>query len=259
MRPDGLCRVEPTHLSNDMSEASTPPSLSGVRCLVLGAGGFLGGNLCHALLDRGALVSGFGRSPPPQALRHPDIAYAVGDMAHPDTLLEAVKGQEIVFHLASSSLPESSNRDPAADLAAGLAANLRLLQICRASGTRKVIFASSGGTVYGMTKSVPIPEDAPTNPISAYGITKLATEKYLRLFHYLHGLDFHALRISNPYGPGQSPFRRQGLVAILLERLLTGKPIEIWGDGEVVRDFVHVNDVVEAFLTAAVYDGPTRS
>lgn len=133
---------------------------------------------------------------------------------------------------------------------------LRFLDICNDAAVRKIVFASSGGTVYGQADGHPIPETAPTHPISAYGVGKLAIEKYLSLYHHLYGLEYLALRVANAYGPRQSVLKRQGVVAAMLDHALAGKSLEIWGTGEVVRDFVHIDDVVTAFLWAATYDGP---
>ena len=137
--------------------------------------------------------------------------------------------------------------------------SILLLEQCRAARVRKVVFASSGGTVYGIPSVVPTPEGAGTAPISAYGINKLMIERYLELFRHLYGLDYHVLRIANPYGAGQSPFKRQGVVAAMLHRALSGFAIELWGTGEVTRDFIHVDDVSSAFMAAARYDGPHRT
>ena len=118
--------------------------------------------------------------------------------------------------------------------------------------------ASSGGTVYGIPKVVPITETMENSPISAYGIAKLAIEKYLYLYEYLHGLNYMALRIANPFGPYQDPKKRQGIVAAVITCILANKPIEIWGDGTIVRDFIYIEDVVSAFISAACYDGDAR-
>jgi len=179
-----------------------------------------------------------------------------GDFSDHAAVARAVEGSELVFHLVSGSLPESSNRDPAADLAANVVNTLHLLDVCRLSDVRKVIFASSGGTVYGIPRQIPIPETAPTEPIAAYGISKLAIEKYLALYRHLHGLDYAVLRIANPFGPFQAGDRRQGVIAAFAQQALNGETLEIWGDGEVVRDFVHIDEVVEAIAYAAGYDGP---
>jgi UDP-glucose 4-epimerase len=137
-------------------------------------------------------------------------------------------------------------------------ASVQLLELCRAAQVRRVVFISSGGTVYGIPQTVPIPETAPTEPISAYGINKLTVEKYLQLYHHLHGLSGISLRVANPFGPFQSPYRRQGVVAALIETFLAGRPLEIWGDGRIVRDFIFVGDVAQAILRAALYQGPHR-
>ena len=114
-----------------------------------------------------------------------------------------------------------------------------------------MIFASSGGTVYGLPHTVPIDEDHPTNPITSYGVVKLAIEKYMDLFWRLHGLHYTVLRISNPYGPYQNPVGQQGAIAVFLHHLRTGQPITIWGDGRVVRDYIYVSDLVDALVLAA--------
>ena len=181
-----------------------------------------------------------------------------GEFMDRSALARAVEGAELVFHLLGSSTPNSSNRDPAADLTSCGVASLHLLEICRKEAVRKILFASSGGTVYGIPRSVPIPEDAPTDPISAYGVSKLAVEKYLHLYRHLHGMDYAVLRIANPFGPYQRPGRGQGVVAALIQAILDGRPVEVWGDGQVVRDFIFIEDAVAAMLLAAAYTGPHR-
>lgn len=237
---------------------ATTGAMAGVRCLVLGAGGFLGGALCATLREQGAVVHAYGRSlaaaPPSGRALWTEASFEDGP-----ALSAALRGQEMVFHLLGSSLPESSNRDPAADVASQVVPSIWLLERCRAARVRKVVFASSGGTVYGIPAVVPTPEGAGTRPITAYGINKLMIERYLELFQHLHGLDYHVLRIANPYGPGQSPFKQQGVVAAILHRALSGLAIELWGTGEVTRDFIHVDDVSTAFMAAARYDGPHRT
>jgi UDP-glucose 4-epimerase len=231
--------------------------LAGTSCLVLGAGGFIGTNLCRALLARGARVQGYGRSRPlPDALS--GVQWTTGNFAEHEDLARVVEGNDYVFHLIGGSLPESSNKNPAANISANILSSVNLLEVCRLSGVRRVMFVSSGGTVYGITGADPIAETAPTEPISAYGINKLTIEKYLSLYRYLYGLDYAVLRLANPYGPFQMAHRRQGVVAALVQRALAGETVEIWGDGTVVRDFVHVQDVVEGMIAVLGYDGPER-
>ncbi len=135
---------------------------------------------------------------------------------------------------------------------------LVLLELSKQLPSRRVIFVSSGGTVYGIPKTTPIDEASPTNPTSIYAIHKLAIERYLAHYHDQHGLDYLTLRVSNPYGPLQIPRNNQGVVAAHVRNALASRPLQIWGTGEVIRDFIHVDDVVDALLLAAVYAGPHR-
>jgi UDP-glucose 4-epimerase len=120
-----------------------------------------------------------------------------------------------------------------------------MLDRCCRAGVKKVIFTSSGGPVYGLPRFIPITEDHPTEPICSYGISKLMIEKYLHMFNYLHGLNYQVLRISNPYGPYHSS-ESQGAADVFLSRVQRGEPIEIWGDGSVCRDYVYIDDVIDA-------------
>ncbi len=232
------------------------PRFDGIRCLIMGGGGFLGVNLANALAGQGAVVRAFGRSPVDPRELDERVHWSSGRFEDPVAVAEAVRGQEIIFHLLSSSVPGSPGQRPAFDLETNVLGTLRFLDICNDAAVRKIVFASSGGTVYGQADGHPIPETAPTHPISAYGVGKLAIEKYLSLYHHLYGLEYLALRVANAYGPRQSVLKRQGVVAAMLDHALAGKSLEIWGTGEVVRDFVHIDDVVTAFLWAATYDGP---
>jgi UDP-glucose 4-epimerase len=126
-----------------------------------------------------------------------------------------------------------------------------LLDACRDAGVGMVVFPSSGGTVYGMAGGAePFTEDASTEPVSSYGITKLTIEKYLALYRHMHGIDYRILRISNAYGEGQQPDRPQGLIGVVLQRLMVGRGITVWGDGSTVRDYVYAADVADAFVRA---------
>ena len=225
------------------------------RSLVLGAGGFIGTNLCLRLRALEVPVTGFGRGPPPPALAGFDWITGSLDDDRPDRL---VAGHAHVFDLIGAGLPNSSNDNPSQIVADAVPAKVRLLEACRAEGVRRYVFASSGGTVYGITGAAPVSEDAPTEPISAYGIGKLVVEKYLSLYRHLYGLEARTLRIANAYGPHQDARHGQGLVAALLRRLLAGEPVEIWGDGRIVRDYIHIDDVVAAMIACLDHEGPGR-
>jgi UDP-glucose 4-epimerase len=120
------------------------------------------------------------------------------------------------------------------------------------------VFVSSGGTVYGKPEIVPTPEFAPANPITAYGVSKLTIEKYLALYEYCHGLQYRVLRVANPFGPYQLGLRSQGVIAAFMRKALAGEPVEIWGDGSAIRDYLYVDDVVSALEAACTHAGDSR-
>jgi UDP-glucose 4-epimerase len=233
-----------------LGDAST---VAGARCLVVGGGGFIGMAVCAALARSGACVTAFGRSVP--EVHNDDARWIRGDADDAGALAAALDGQEIVIHLAGTIDPERSNLDPLRDLAANAGTTISLIKLAGEAGVRHIIFASSGGTVYGPSFWERIPESAPTNPISAYGVSKLASEKYIAALGRLHEMKHCVLRIANPYGRGQSATRRQGLVGVAIGRALQSTAFEIWGDGSVVRDFVYIDDVAQAFVRAIAYGG----
>lgn len=226
-----------------------------MRCLVLGGTGFIGTHLVAALAAGGhdvrVLSRSAGRGP-----TLPSVTYIAADFHDRQALRQAHAGVEIAYHLIGTSLP--SNADAPADVQGNVLGTLGVLDAARDARVRRVVFVSSGGTVYGDPRGLPIPESHPTNPICAYGITKLTIEKFLHAYERLHGLDYRVLRLANPYGPGQRADRPQGAVGVFLDRLLRQAPIDIWGDGEVIRDYVYVRDTVKAMTRAAVHEGPSR-
>ncbi|MBF0391885.1 MAG: NAD-dependent epimerase/dehydratase family protein [Alphaproteobacteria bacterium] len=228
-------------------------------CVVLGGCGFIGANLTAALAQAGHEVRCFDRfDPPAWAAPAQDVRFIKGDAEEPERLEQAMRGAEICFHLMSTTIPKTSNDDPIYDATSNLVSSLRVLESCRAHGVRKIIFLSSGGTVYGQARYTPIDERHPTHPLCAYGVTRLTIEKYLHMYHALHGLDYCVLRAANPYGPGQNPRSAQGAIGVFLGRMLNGETIDIWGDGSVVRDFLYIQDLVRALMLAIDHQGPTR-
>jgi UDP-glucose 4-epimerase len=230
-------------------------------CLVLGGAGFIGSHLAEALLQAGHRVRIFDRphlDRLPSFLQRREFEVFTGDFLNPYVLSAALEGNEIVFHLVSTTLPKTSNDNPVYDVESNVVGTLRLLELCRSQGVRKVVFASSGGTVYGVPRSVPIDESHPTDPICSYGIHKLMIEKYLQLNHRVHGLDYCVVRPPNLYGPRQRLDIAQGAVAVFLDHALRGKPIQVWGDGSVVRDYLYVEDAAEALVKAAAFEGEPK-
>lgn len=233
-----------------------------LRCLVLGGRGFIGSHLVDALLARGHSVRCFDRphiAPLGEAhLVDPNFELFEGDLVSEADLTEALKGCEVCFHLVSTTLPKSSNADPVFDVESNVLGSVRLLTRAVKVGLKKVVFVSSGGTVYGVPTQLPIPETHPTDPVCSYGITKLTIEKYLGLFKQLHDLDYTVLRIANPYGERQRTHASQGAVAVFMGKVLRGEPVEIWGDGSVIRDYIYISDVVDALLMALGHSGKER-
>jgi UDP-glucose 4-epimerase len=215
----------------------------------------------EALLAAGNEVSVFKRPHSPRLLdipNHEQVTWFEGDFVNREDVARAVRGADVVYHLISTTIPQSSNQNPIYDVESNLVATLNLLEIAKESKVRKVIFVSSGGTVYGTPQTTPIQEIHRTDPTCSYGITKLAVEKYLGLYHRLYGLNYCILRVANPYGERQLAGSAQGVVAVFLGKVLQNEPIEIWGDGTVVRDYIYVGDVVEALIKAKSYEGDWR-
>ncbi len=224
-----------------------------MKALIIGGNGFIGSNLADALLRSGHKVTSFDRYPSRYREADPRINYIYGDFANHGEVEEAVKGIDWIFHLAYTTLPATSNEDPMFDVRSNIIDTLQLLEACRKFSVKKVVFISSGGTVYGVPQTLPIDEDHPTEPICSYGITKLTIEKYLHLYHHLHNLDYVVARLANPYGELQNPQAKQGAIAVFLGNVLQNKPITIWGDGEVIRDYIYIGDAAEALVKAAEY------
>jgi UDP-glucose 4-epimerase len=239
-----------------------------MKCLVLGGGGFIGINLCERLLSEGHTLRVFERprllvgekvSGPSLISFQKSVEWVEGDFTNPADIEGAVAGCDIIFHLICTTLPNSSNANPVYDIETNLTSTVKLLEKAREHRVRKIVFISSGGTVYGIPQRVPIPESHPTDPICSYGITKLSIEKYLHLYHYLYGLDYCILRVANPYGEHQRAAATQGAVAVFLHHAINREPIEIWGDGSVVRDYVYIGDVVDALSKAVHHSGGPRT
>jgi UDP-glucose 4-epimerase len=215
--------------------------------VVIGGTGFLGRVLVARLRADGIQVRTYSRR---RATFAGDEDHVSGDITDARRLSRALRGAEHVFHLAWTTVPQTSNEDPTGDVRTNLAGGCCLLDACRDEGARCVVFLSSGGTVYGPGHLELLDETAPTEPICSYGITKLAFEKYLALYRRLHGLDYRVLRVSNAYGEDQPTNRPQGLIGVTLKRLAQGEPITVWGNGTAVRDYIYADDVAECCVAA---------
>lgn len=221
-----------------------------MQVLILGGNGFIGSHLVDALLLSGHKVRIFDRRPEIYRLPLSGVDYRLGDWTDVSTLAEALEGVDVVYHLISTTVPATSNLDPISDIQSNLVNTVRLLQLMVQKGISRIVYLSSGGTVYGIPNLVPIPEVHPLRPICSYGIVKVAIENYLFMFQSLYGLQPIVLRASNPYGERQGHGGVQGIIGTILQKIKSGSPIEIWGDGSVVRDFLHVSDLINLCLKA---------
>jgi UDP-glucose 4-epimerase len=225
-----------------------------VRAIVTGGAGFIGSHVADALLARGdevhvldSLVTGSREKVPDRAELH------VGDIrSDTEALFDEVR-PELVCHLAAQADVNTSVERPEYDAEVNVWGTLQVLQAARAHGTH-VVFSSTGGAIYGETDG-PASEDAPRQPISPYGISKLAGEEYVAGWNRLFGSRHVSLRLANVYGPRQESNLEGGVIAIYLERMANGEDTTIYGDGEQTRDFVYVGDVVSAVLAAAEHGG----
>jgi UDP-glucose 4-epimerase len=227
-------------------------------CIIFGGAGFIGSHIADDLLSHKIKVTIFDKlyASRKNILHIFDrINYIEGDFNNKVDIKNALRGHDYAVHLVSSTLPADSNLNPIYDVETNLISSLHFLEGCVENKLSKVIFISSGGTVYGIPESIPIKEDHGTQPTCSYGIIKLAIEKYLALYKELKGLNYTILRFSNPFGERQNPFLPQGLIVHLLYKIREKQTIEIWGDGKVVRDYFYIRDGVKSVYKAIRYNG----
>lgn len=229
-----------------------------MNCLILGGNGFIGSHLLDRLLAEGHHVRIFDKYDELYRSPNVNVDYHYGDFGNRGLLNAALDRIDIVFHLITTTLPKTSNDDPAFDVQSNVVETLYLLEQCVTHKIKKLVFISSGGTVYGVPEILPVSENCPTNPECSYGITKLTIEKYLALFNHLYGLEYAVVRPSNPYGSRQNPSGMQGVISVFIGKMVQNTPIEIWGDGEIMRDYIFIDDLIDGIYRAAVINTPAR-
>lgn len=169
-----------------------------------------------------------------------------------------LKDKDIVYHLVSTNVPTTSNQHISQDIQANVVFSSNFFDACVKYGVKKVVFISSGGTVYGKEAQCPLTEEMPTNPISSYGVQKIMIEKLLYLYNYMYGLDYRIIRLANPYGPYQRPNGMLGAVTTFTYKALTGDEIIVYGDGSVIRDFIYIDDVIRGIQSIVLGDSKYR-
>lgn len=220
--------------------------------LVIGGNGFIGSHLVDELVARGHHVSVFDRFSAGQVqYRASGVRRIVGDFLNRADLAAAIPGHDHVFHFLSTTTPVSAEDDPTLDMRTNVIASVDLFAIAAESGVQRVYFASTGGAIYGDQDARRMHEELLPHPLSPYAIGKLAIEGYLHYFRRKAGLDSVTFRISNPYGPRQGPTKRQGVIPIFLHEIAEGRPITVFGDGSMERDFIAVSDAARMMADVA--------
>lgn len=214
--------------------------------------GFIGRALVRVLLKKGFSINVLDRNPCPQEFLG-KVNWMVGSFNDTNLLKLVLDGAKVAYHLIASTVPGDSHVGIATELTENVIRTLDFIDSCLAAGVSRIVFSSSA-SVYGIQNDLPIKESNPTNPISSHGIHKLMIEKYLLLASYRNSIDIRILRIANPYGPGQNIFGRQGFIAMTIGNIIRGLPVKLSNNGQVIRDFIFIDDVSEILSLCGLLD-----
>ena len=225
-----------------------------MKIIVLGGNGFIGSNLLKKLTESNNKIYSFDFKNPEN--KDERINYIQGDFTKIEDYADIFEGADVVVHLISTTIPNSSKENVEFDISTNLIPTIRLLNICSEKHVKKIIYASSGGAVYGISKNRHKENDS-IKPIYPYGINKYAAECYLEFYRKFYNLDYTVLRMSNPYGKYHTN-SKQGLINVMLDKIENKEIIDIFGDGEVIRDYIFIDDVIEAFIKCINYNGEEK-
>jgi UDP-glucose 4-epimerase len=218
-----------------------------MNILILGGSGFIGSNLVERLSNskhniKVLLHNGISKN----IKTFNNIEYFFSDFSNIRNIPKMFDDVDLVINLITTTQPSNSNADKIYDIESNLINNIKLLDLMRTYSIPKIIYASSGGAIYGTSFTDKIKEDNSLHPISSYGIVKIAIESYLRLYNRLYGIDYLILRISNPYGNLNAKIGIHGIISTIFSKILSNESIEIWGDGTIVRDYIYIDDLIDA-------------
>jgi len=222
-----------------------------LNILITGGNGFIGSNLVEALRHEHN-VSVFDRSPNQFVSECSEVNYIYGDFSDTELLRQALDNIQIVYHLLSTTVPFTANNNMVFDITTNLVTTVKFLDLIVEKGVQRVVYSSSGGTIYGNPQYLPIDEKHPCNPIGSYGIVKNTIERYIELYALRNKFSFLIVRPSNPYGPGQNYRKNQGLIGKLIYNSMTKEKFTIWGDGSAIRDYIFIDDLISFFKTAGL-------
>ena len=228
----------------------------GINRFAVCGSGFIGKGLVRQLISQGYMINVLDHNVCPDEFSG-KTKWVTGEFADNDNLKNILDGSEVAYHLISSTVPGDDTVDPIKELSENIFSTIAFLEMCKKCNVKRIVFVSSS-SVYGLQSTMPISEGAETNPISSHGIQKLTIEKYLLLYQFLYGIDIRIIRLSNPYGPGQSLSGRQGFVAIAIGHMVKNEPVLLRDSGRPIRDFIYIDDVSRALALAGIVEnGPS--
>lgn len=222
--------------------------------IILGGNGFIGSHIVDLLLTEGHSVTVLDTGVEKYRKPLPSVEYVHGSISDVDLLMKVFSGKEVLIHCVSTTVPFTSNHNIEFDINSNLISAVNIFDVAIRKGVKRIVYLSSGGAVYGSPSFIPITETHPTEPISSYGITKLAIEKYLHYFALNFGIEYNIIRPSNPYGPRQNPFGNQGIISVFLGKVLKGENLEVWGDPTISKDYLYITDLASAIYKSSITD-----
>jgi UDP-glucose 4-epimerase len=225
-----------------------------MKVLLIGGNGFIGSHLADKLLAEGHYVRIFDVSYERYRIQLPNVDYRISPIQSIPDLYESMLGIDIVYHLASASVPSTSGIDVVNEVNQNLISTLSILDLAVKLKVKKFVYFSSGGAVYGIPETSPISENHHIRPISSYGIIKSTIENYLSFYHRTYGLNTLILRPSNPYGPRQGHFLAQGVISTFLRNLKTNNSFTVYGDGTATKDYIFISDLVNICYNISIGD-----
>lgn len=229
------------------------------KVLIMGATGFIGRNLLMRIYKNPECeITCFSRHAATLQEDFPRAKFIEGTYDASFDFDRITQTQDCVYHLISTTYPATSNKNIQREISDNIVTAVNFLDACIKNKVKKVIFISSGGTVYGKTFTVPIKENTVTNPINSYGIQKLTIEKLLYLYNYMYNLDYRIIRLANPYGPYQRVHSGLGVISIFINKAINNEAIQVFGDGEIVRDYIYIDDVINGIINITSYNGSER-
>lgn len=234
-----------------------------MNTIILGAAGFIGTNLTLKLAENSKnniviLDKNRDKLKRIKSLCGGNVHIQEGSLEPGINFDEFLKGKDIVYQLVSSTVPTTSNCHIPKEISENVILMSQLLETCVKCNVRKIVFLSSGGTVYGFKNACPLKEENETYPINSYGTQKVMNEKLLYLYHYLYKLDYRIIRLANPFGPYQMPDGIQGVIAAFTYKALQKQEINVYGNGSVIRDYIYIDDVVRAIINITNYEGKAK-